>query len=322
MFGPEATGDAYVSHRVALLLCDSVSRCEDLTALATACSCTITASEWRLGQGLDIKKISKVDFLLVELLSDSDRPERSIAELQVYLACYRTTSALIWTDMDMLERLYAALPTEQCHFLVNSSDVEAIPILSGALTRNKMNQLHDRGKDIEYGALHRISDELAQFARTLAQIAEQDGRPSTMSDKPVTFRPAPASAFERFVTGHETLDPQIDASAIREIIKLRRMRESYFDSELFADPAWDILLDLMAAKLEGKKVSVSSLCIAAAVPATTALRWVAAMTDNGMLVRNHDPEDARRVFITLSEDTEANLRRYLLDAQKRGPLQV
>jgi hypothetical protein len=317
MSGLDAENREYTKLRSALLLCKSPARCEDLTALATACSCTIKASGWRLGEGVIIDETPPVDYLLVELLSNSDRPVHSIEELCAYLARY-PASALVWTDMGMLEQLYSALPPEQCHFLVNASDVDAIPILSGALDRKKMNQLHDKGKDVEYGALHRISDELAQFARTLAQIAEKDGRPSIMSDKPVSFRPAPATAFERFVTGHETLDPQVHASAIREIIKLRRMRDSYFDSELFADPAWDILLDLMAAKLEGKSVSVSSLCIAAAVPATTALRWVAAMTDNGMLVRNHDPEDARRVFITLSDETEANLRRFLLDAQKRG----
>jgi hypothetical protein len=79
---------------------------------------------------------------------------------------------------------------------------------------------------------------------------------------------------------------------LREIIKLRRMRERYFPPDLFADPAWDILLDLKAARQEGQHVSVSSLCIAAAVPPTTALRWITAMTESGMLVRRQDPADA------------------------------
>jgi len=36
-----------------------------------------------------------------------------------------------------------------------------------------------------------------------------------------------------------------------------------------ADPAWDMLLDLTAARAESRAVSVSSLCIAAGVPTTT-----------------------------------------------------
>src|SRR3546814_1843272 len=42
-----------------------------------------------------------------------------------------------------------------------------------------------------------------------------------------------------------------------------------------SDPAWDMLLDLyLAAERNTRPVSISSLCIASAVPATTALRWI------------------------------------------------
>ena len=102
------------------------------------------------------------------------------------------------------------------------------------------------------------------------------------------------------------------------MIKLRRLRDSYFAANLFADPAWDILLDLMAARLEERAVSVSSLCIAASVPPTTALRWITAMTDSGILIRQNDPSDARRVFVILSNDAEAGLRQYLTSIQERS----
>ncbi|WP_165322119.1 winged helix DNA-binding protein [Rhizorhabdus phycosphaerae] len=93
----------------------------------------------------------------------------------------------------------------------------------------------------------------------------------------------------------------LDAAAIRDMIRARRMREHLFGHGLFADPAWDILLDLTAARLEGRAVAVSSLCIAAAVPATTALRWIKQLTDAGLLRRVADPEDGRRVFIELTD---------------------
>jgi hypothetical protein len=218
--------------------------------------------------------------------------------------------------MELLEGAYAMLPEDQCHYLVDASDFDAIPYLTGAITRGKMDQLHDNSRDSEFGALHRISDELVAFAQTLSRIAEQDdnGRTSNVSDKPVSFRPAPAGAFHPFAIPEAdqatVAAKSIDGPAIREIIKLRRMRDNHFKTELFADPAWDILLDLMAAQLEGKTVSVSSLCIAAAVPPTTALRWVTAMTESGMLIRRMDPRDARRVFIELSQDTSDRLHTF------------
>jgi len=77
-----------------------------------------------------------------------------------------------------------------------------------------------------------------------------------------------------------------------------------------AGPARDLLLDLKAAATEVQNVSVSSLCIAAAVPPTTALRWITAMTESGMLERWQDTEDARHVFIVLPEEASAKLDDY------------
>ena len=114
----------------------------------------------------------------------------------------------------------------------------------------------------------------------------------------------------------------ISGPELREMIKMRRVRDQYFDHSLFADPAWDILLDLLAARLEGKKVSVSSLCIAAAVPPTTVLRWLTGMTESGLLVRHHDPSDARRMFIALSDDSTAKLTAYFDEVRRRTTLPI
>src|SRR3546814_6484390 len=71
-----------------------------------------------------------------------------------------------------------------------------------------------------------------------------------------------------------------------------------------------MLLDFYAACYERRQVSVSSLCIADAVPATTALRWIKNMTDAGLLDRSCDPNDARRIFIGISEKARFAMDRY------------
>lgn len=103
----------------------------------------------------------------------------------------------------------------------------------------------------------------------------------------------------------------VDAARVRAHIRARRLRDRFFDSTLFADPGWDMLLDLFAARLEGRRVSVSSLCIAAAVPTTTALRWIKTMVDRGLFLRESDPSDARRAFITLAPATAAAMEACL-----------
>ncbi len=89
---------------------------------------------------------------------------------------------------------------------------------------------------------------------------------------------------------------------VRAVLKLRRSRDRFFEAELFADPAWDILLELYAAALGQRRISVSSLCVGAAVPATTALRWIKALEDKGIIRRAADPMDGRRVFVSLSNE--------------------
>ena len=101
-----------------------------------------------------------------------------------------------------------------------------------------------------------------------------------------------------------------DPRRIRALIRKRQARARFFEAELFADPAWDILLDLTAARAEGRRVSVTSLCIASGVPPTTALRWIAQMTRQGLLRREEDLVDRRRAFIALSDSAVEAMARY------------
>ncbi|WP_156255572.1 MarR family winged helix-turn-helix transcriptional regulator [Sandarakinorhabdus oryzae] len=93
----------------------------------------------------------------------------------------------------------------------------------------------------------------------------------------------------------------VTAETVHRLISLRRDRDTLFPPGLFSDPAWDILLALVAARLEGVSMSVSSLCLAAAVPPTTGLRWISSLIEQGLLVRQPDPNDGRRIYIVLAE---------------------
>ena len=120
------------------------------------------------------------------------------------------------------------------------------------------------------------------------------------------------------VLSRQTWAPLPDPKLIRQIIRQRRLRSDFLGGDWFADPAWDILLDLTAAAAENKRVSVSSLCHASGVPPTTALRWISQMVDAGLLVRVDDPVDRRRSFIELSDVATRKMARYF--AETGAPL--
>jgi DNA-binding MarR family transcriptional regulator len=92
----------------------------------------------------------------------------------------------------------------------------------------------------------------------------------------------------------------VEEQDVRLLLKARRNRAKFFPGDLFADPAWDMLLELYAAELGQHRLSVSNLCDGAGVPPTTALRWITTLEKHGMLTRSNDPYDGRRVFVRLS----------------------
>lgn len=98
---------------------------------------------------------------------------------------------------------------------------------------------------------------------------------------------------------------------IRRVIAARAARRQFFSSELFADPAWDILLELYALHCEQQRTSVSKLCIAVAAPATTALRWIDRLHTDGLLARSADPLDGRRIWVSLSPSGLRAMESYL-----------
>ena len=55
---------------------------------------------------------------------------------------------------------------------------------------------------------------------------------------------------------------------------------------------------------------------AAAVPATTALRWLKTMVQQGVFLRRADPHDGRRVFVELAPQSSQALRHYFAEIGK------
>lgn len=104
--------------------------------------------------------------------------------------------------------------------------------------------------------------------------------------------------------------PVARAARIGQVLKARRARDKFFDSTLFADPAWDILLELYAARLAHRRLSVSAVCGGAGVPATTALRWIRTLESLGHVVRREDPMDGRRIFLELSENAASQMEHF------------
>ena len=127
---------------------------------------------------------------------------------------------------------------------------------------------------------------------------------------------APAPAGDGYVPSTE-FAPEDDGRWLRlarHTYRRRRSRILFFEESLFGEPAWDLLFDLFIAAKERKRVPVTSACIGAAVPTTTALRWLALLEDRSLVVREADPTDARRIFVRLTAEAYAKMVAYFARA--------
>jgi hypothetical protein len=291
----------YEKDQGALLLCDSEAaeararEAVELAGLRVAGVHSLEAAQERLDQQ------ASVDIVLIEC--DRDHGEtldgllhrlRNDAEAGLYRGA-------VSVPMHLIDIVDAAIgQTEDILKLCDATLAERASSIA-ELAERTAPRLHDAGRSSD--RLQQLSEEASRIASALAELSEDEAIAQS--------RPEKANG-----------GGDIDVGKLRAMIRARRLRDQFFHSELFADPAWDMLLDLMAARLEGQRVAVSSLCIAAAVPATTALRWIKTLTDHGLFVRVADPQDGRRVYIELSDLAAAALENYLRAVQRLSPLAV
>lgn len=126
------------------------------------------------------------------------------------------------------------------------------------------------------------------------------------------YRDGNESNFEDKITSQtiysSTTEDNLD---IRTLIKWRRNREEVFKSVRFADPNWDILLELTNAFQQGEESPLLSVYAASNVPMSTAARYVQDLHEKGLVRRWEDPKDRRRICLSLTEETFELMRKCL-----------
>ena len=152
--------------------------------------------------------------------------------------------------------------------------------------------------------------DLAPLAEQLMAIAEQL-RSGMTAENPILDQGKESRSFGGVTSigsAKSSGSRQAYAAMARELYAIRRHRPAIFgNAELFGEPAWDILLDLYVAHAEDKPVSVSSACIGSDSPATTGLRWLGILAQEGLVVREHDPDDQ---LVRLSDEGLASMDAY------------
>jgi DNA-binding MarR family transcriptional regulator len=310
-----ATDPAGLPARVAIFGVSAPAREAIARDLAGAGFCTLDGgalAELTDGARSDGSAVLLGDVVVVDCPALDGAAMAGLARLDQRAA--RSGSRLVvTTSLAALDDVFGLLDQSSPDILIAPSRAEQVLAVGRACSEMGATRLREMSEE-ERVRLLQLSQQVDAIARSLdrmsaaqpssqgewgAPLAARSGYGTSLGEARPGYRPADSV----LPSGHKLPDPKL----VRQIIANRKRRARFFDAHLFADPAWDMLLDLTAAHGEGQKVSVTSLCIAAGVPATTALRWVTQMVETGVLCRVADPADKRRVFIALSESAKAGM---------------
>lgn len=232
-------------------------------------------------------------------------------------AAHSGSKLIVSTSIDGLDDIFAALDQSDPQILVQPSRADRIVAVGRVLADIANPRVRELTEEDRLNLLH-LSRQVEAIAHKLEGLSDRQTGFALNRGSGVADHSAEANlivekqAAPLFNSAHPPLP---DPRHVRRIIAARQARAKFFDGELFADPAWDMLLDLTAAHAEHSRVSVTSLCIAAAVPATTALRWIKQLVDSGVFVRVADAGDRRRAFIALSDQSTSAMARYFSEVE-------
>jgi len=294
---------AYKDNPPVCIFGDSAAALERMRRTAEAAGCRI-AGDIALNSPTIAQDCVPTASALIEL--DGTADEAAIVRLLDWAQHEAASGArriVISAPEGLIDLVAARTPDHRVAQLCGASEAERTAEIAFASLRPTPS-FHDVGRD---DVLQQLTEDVGRIAAILASLSDEEVAAITIAK--------PSQAPDKD-------EPGIEPAFVRSIIRARRLRDQFFRGGLFADPAWDMLLDLMAARLEENRVAVSSLCIAAAVPATTALRWIKALTDRGLFVRSADPQDGRRVYIELSDDAARALTAYLRAVQRIAPASI
>jgi DNA-binding MarR family transcriptional regulator len=96
----------------------------------------------------------------------------------------------------------------------------------------------------------------------------------------------------------------------RDALEMRRKRIAIFGPQMFAEPAWEMLL-ILYLNGGGQRHTQTSLSKLSGGSRSTGMRWIEYLVGQGLIFREEHPTDKRRNFVGLSNKGRELLELYL-----------
>ena len=121
-------------------------------------------------------------------------------------------------------------------------------------------------------------------------------------------RPSRISSARTSVRAHNDSEPLVQRA--QQLFENRRKRIAVFGPQMFAEPAWEMLLILYLSD-GGPRHTQTSLTELSGASRSTGMRWIDFLDGQGLVRREEHPTDRRRNFVSLSDNGRNLLELYL-----------
>ncbi|MEY2919097.1 MAG: hypothetical protein RL261_402 [Pseudomonadota bacterium] len=205
---------------------------------------------------------------------------------------------LLVTGQASLETAVAAMRLEASDYLFKPIEPKSLrESVQHALTRaESVRQVRSAAPDTAGSReLMQIADTAKALAEDMRRTIEHDAsRRETQGTAPQPARPEETSL-----------------RTLKLLQKLQEARSSIFGEAVMPEPAWEMLAELMRARMAGQHLSVTSLALSSKSPMTTALRRIEDLLQGGLAARIPDPADRRRTYVELTPEGMARMQLFL-----------
>jgi CheY-like chemotaxis protein/DNA-binding MarR family transcriptional regulator len=204
---------------------------------------------------------------------------------------------LLVTGQASLETAVAAMRLEASDYLFKPIEPKSLrESVQHALTRaESIRQVRGTTGDSP-GAreLQQIADTAKALAADMRRTIEQDSGRREAGSTATPLRAEDSSL-----------------RTLKLLQKLQEARSSIFGEAVMPEPAWEMLAELMRARLATQHLSVTSLALSSKSPMTTALRRIEDLIQGGLAARVPDPADRRRTYVELTAEGMARMQLFL-----------
>lgn len=172
------------------------------------------------------------------------------------------------------------------------------------------------GPPLDSRSLGPLIDLLAQsnIVRTQsgATIVINDPRQDNRFGSPADRSKTPFEQLESLLANKNMLRPvELTEDHVLSILTALRARDAIFGANLFSDPAWDLLLELYAAKLGGRRMTLQDVALAIDIPESTTARWATVLKERQLVMTDIEYDDPHRHWMVLTPEGASRMKRLV-----------